>query len=501
MGPVNLLAPHPHGIKPSGNLHASSNVPGHGSDVLGSLPDEVILNLLQFLDLLDLVSLGLTCKKLYAFSLLEELWKDLYTGNHLDRPWLGNWRNSCLGIGHSKPGRRVLVSDVYSDLLFRPYMNTQIDLRHYLPTKKSNLIPRVDSMTLASFEADHVHHPFILTKEMADWPAMRLWTTESLLDRFAETRFRAECVDWPLQRYVDYMRDNQDESPLYLFDSHFAEKTARTDPSSSLEIADHESNSNINDINNINDHDRGNGEKDRKRKTSLADEYTIPPCFAQDAFTILSHDRPDHRWLILGPARSGSTFHKDPNGTCAWNAVVTGAKLWIMSPPDHPPPGVYVSADEAEVTSPLSIAEWLVTYHRAARQGSGRLLEGVCGAGEVLYVPSGWWHLVVNLDECLAVTQNFVPRAYIGKVLRFLRDKREQVSGFHKSVQAYELFEARLKVEYPDAWAAATKARAATTWESLKTGKSAEEDKEGGNRGDGGFTFGFDDSSDGGEDA
>ena len=66
----------------------------------------------------------------------------------------------------------------------------------------------------------------------------------------------------------------------------------------------------------------------------------VPKYFDEDLFSVLGDaGRPDHRWLIMGPPRSGSTFHKDPNATSAWNAVVTGSKKWILYPPNVLPPG------------------------------------------------------------------------------------------------------------------------------------------------------------------
>jgi len=103
----------------------------------------------------------------------------------------------------------------------------------------------------------------------------------------------------------------------------------------------------------------------------------------------------------------------------------------------------------AEVTSPLSIAEWLMEFHAEARR-LPECREGICRTGEILHVPSGWWHLVVNLEDGIALTQNFVPESHIGGVLSFLKDKPDQVSGFERQVSdPYGLFLDRLREERP----------------------------------------------------
>ena len=94
---------------------------------------------------------------------------------------------------------------------------------------------------------------------------------------YRNINFRAEAVDWPFEAYLDYMDNTSDESPLYLFDHLFVEKMNLT--------------------------------------LGTNGDYCVPECFGQDLFASLGANRPDSRWLIIGPERSGSTFHKDPNAT------------------------------------------------------------------------------------------------------------------------------------------------------------------------------------------
>jgi hypothetical protein len=303
-----------------------------------------------------------------------------------------------------------------------------------------------------------VNKPFILTSPVKQWPLYGKWTPEYLLKAYPDVKFRAEAVDWPMAKYMKYMSDNSDESPLYLFDRAFAEKIGITVGREAPNAA-----------------------------------YWPPTCFGEDLFDVLGEHRPDHRWMIMGPKRSGSTFHKDPNATSAWNAVLTGSKYWLMFPSSAslpPPPGVILSEDHSEITSPLSIAEYLLTFHSLARQTPGAC-EGICYSGEVLHVPSGWFHLVLNLEDSLALTQNFVPMKKLGNVLYFLRDQRDQVSGFKDEVadQAFELFVEKLRERDPAILEEGLKELEKKSkggrgkWEELT--KSSEEEESGG------FSFGF----------
>ncbi|PKX91852.1 putative F-box and JmjC domain protein [Aspergillus novofumigatus IBT 16806] len=464
---------HPLGVKPSGNgLFANENL-RHTIGTFNLLPDELILMLLESLDGLSLLRFGRTCKAFYAFTRAEELWKALFIWSPPSSfTWRGTWRSTYLNL----PPSSVAILDcssLFSDALHRPFYCAHISLDIYvknIPSK--NQITRLPDLSPEDFQAEWSDKPFILTQPVKQWPAYKSWSVDSLLAKYGDTVFRAEAVDWKLSTYVDYMRHNADESPLYLFDRAFVSKMG-------LKVGPPEEESEA--------------------------AYWPPPCFGEDFFSVLGNDRPDRQWLIVGPERSGSTFHKDPNATSAWNAVVRGSKYWIMFPSSSqlpPPPGVFVSDDQSEVTSPLSIAEWLLGFHAEARRTPG-CIEGICGEGEILYVPSGWWHLVVNLEPSIAITQNFTPRAHLTATLDFLSNKADQVSGFRKDVHnPYERFVENMRKSHPELLQQALDELKKKSdgrkrkWDELVHGKVAQEGAEAASEA-GGFSFGFgDDGSD-----
>jgi hypothetical protein len=377
---------------------------------LSLLPDEILMTILGELENPDdLLAVSHTCRALYAYSFFDEFWKRLVYNGRQPSKWYGSWRRSCLRLDGSKEARIDVKNQVFSDVLFRPFQCAQIDYESIIevaqkgPTVIPSFLER--DVTLSKFEKELHKSPF---KIKLSTPSAS-WSLDDLIHSYADTVFRQEYMDWQLSMYNDYMNSNTDESPLYLFDCH--------------------------------------------SEAMKELQYTVPldDIFGhrRDYFELFKASRPDHRWLIIGPKRSGSTFHKDPNGTSAWNSIISGKKYWIMFPPDRLPAGVSTDGEESEVTAPTSLAEWFLSgfYEQAKREPGFH--HAICEQNECMYVPSGWWHLVVNLTESVALTGNFVVRPKLGVVLDFLKNKKDQISGFQNQSYLYQEFVAKLEKADP----------------------------------------------------
>ncbi|QBM91133.1 Cupin-like domain-containing protein [Metschnikowia aff. pulcherrima] len=419
-----MAARHPLNVRPLGNLFFDEelNCPSRDEQMgdFARFPEELLMELFGFVDdSASLKALSHTSRVMYAYLYDEDMWKRHYTakvqnaeksGAEIpDLVWRGSWRLSVLRLDKKNQADLQIPGNLLcSDLLYRPFQCAQIDydklisklireeevyhkdsLESSVPlTYPSGRIPRLPELWLTQeqFDAEWNARPFILTNpEKSRWPR---WSLQELLQRFAGVKFRQEAVRWPLSLYSQYLAANCDESPLYLFDCN--------------SIA----------------------------MQTLRKEYDAPKLFQQDLFTTFGACRPDHAWLIIGSQRLGSTFHKDPNYTSAWNTAIAGRKVWVMFPPGVCPPGVSTDEDESEVTSPVGIAEWVLSGFYNDAVNLPEALIAITFPGECMYVPSGWWHTVINLDESIALTQNFVPDVKLGNALHFFKNKGKQISGF-----------------------------------------------------------------------
>lgn len=73
-----LVRRHPLGVRPSGNALTSRTNARDACGFFARLPDELLLQFLETLQVPHLLRLGCTCKALHAFTRSEELWRMLF---------------------------------------------------------------------------------------------------------------------------------------------------------------------------------------------------------------------------------------------------------------------------------------------------------------------------------------------------------------------------------------------------------------------------------------
>jgi hypothetical protein len=440
-GAASWYEPHPYGVLPLGNQPPSTagNQTTHRRTMnrLGSLSAlllgpaateqaclDLLCDLVTFLEVEDVCQLSASCSGLYILLHAGDAWKQLY---HVMSPqrlvFCGSWKESAvrmrlgrLGIGGEKRVRRhthIRISRdraVYNDTLFQSWLCTILPTTYKLtppPGLRSRLppVPALPAtLSVAEFDRFEANNtPLLIVGGATAWPLFKLlagdmqnlWRHQDKIfggtaDR-SPALFRCEHTHMTVEDYCRYAKQQRDERPIYLFDSEFRDSGAMR-----------------------------------------ADMFTVPETFGRDDFfkVLGPHMRPKYRWLIAGPKRGGSSFHVDPNYTSAWNACLTGRKRWIMFPPGCVPCGIYPSEDMSNVTAPQSLSEWLLNHYDASvAKYSKEGREVIANAGDIVFVPCGWWHFVVNLADSVAITQNYVSRHNLAKVLLFLQKLPKSISG------------------------------------------------------------------------
>lgn len=396
------MTSHPYGIKPSGGSYLEGAPPscrGSGLGLLSCLADDKLLSLWEMFDAKDLGKVCQVSRVAYAISHLSDLWKALVlqkvsedSSKTIELKLRSSWRTTYLATFHRSTTYKhepLAISGHYSDFFYQPHLCANIPLKKRWLSKDT--VDRRADLTLDDFRREYEvpNVPVIITDVVTKWPAFGKWNTEFWRDTHGSLVVHMAGIDLPMSDYLDYAQSTTDEAPLIVFDKRFGEKAP-----------------------------------------DLLQDFEVPLYFKDDLFDLLGSTRPDHKWLIMGPARSGSNFHVDPNRTSAWNAVLEGKKKWILFPPDCPPPGIHPGEDGLDVVAPVSLLEWFNNFydscHAKGRKGPR---ECIVSAGEVIFVPSGWWHCVLNLEWSVAITQNFVSEVTLQTVLRFLENNPHNVSG------------------------------------------------------------------------
>ncbi|KAJ8433781.1 hypothetical protein Cgig2_025944 [Carnegiea gigantea] len=387
---------------------------------LSVLPDEVICRILSLLSPRDVARISCVSSVMNIFCNEEPLWMSLCLGNATGLlEYKGSWKKTTLirfwsavyvtlylgylqSVIHvesiflnadcsenvinadaelkrkplhfdAKPTMR-LCAGFYSLFLYKRLYRCYTTLEGF--SVDNGNVEKESNPSLEEFHNKYDGKKPVLLSGLADsWPARNTWTLDQLLLKYGDTPFKisqrsSHKIRMKLKDYVSYMKLQHDEDPLYIFDPKFGEVAS-----------------------------------------DLLKDYDVPHLFREDLFDVLDNDsRPAFRWLIIGPERSGASWHVDPALTSAWNTLLCGRKRWALYPPGKVPLGVTVHVDDedgdVDIETPSSLQWWLEFYPLLPDED--KPIECIQLPGETIFVPSGWWHCVLNLETTIAVTQNFV---------------------------------------------------------------------------------------------
>ena len=390
---------HPYGVKPLGNLIMSGDVNSRdiGLGKLRTITDGSVSEIVSYCSAESVVRLSAASRSLYAFCHSDEVWKPLtlftlrddgkffFTNN-----WKQTYLTSRLGQEKAPIHTPIVLTNFYSDTLHHVHQDSSIPIPAKWTTVNNVDRRHVSTMSKKEFQEQYEQpgKPVVIQGLVENWGSFKKWDWDFLIKQWGDVEYQCEAARLTLKEFKQYCDQQRDDRPIYLFDQQFCSTSE-----------------------------------------GLASDFEVPEYFNDDLFSVLGERRPDFRWLIAGPARSGSSFHKDPNATDAWNACIRGVKKWIFFPPSVVPPGVICSEDGADVTSPMSLVEWFSNYYHRCDEVDVPPIEALVQPGEMMYIPNGWWHLCLNLTPTICITQNYVSRVGLRRVLTFLKSMPHCVSG------------------------------------------------------------------------
>jgi hypothetical protein len=170
----------------------------------------------------------------------------------------------------------------------------------------------------------------------------------------------------------------------------------------------------------------------------------------------------DYRFLYLGPQGSSTPLHTDVLRSHSWSANIVGRKLWRLLPAEYAhlvqdkstgmshPYDFYPEEEKDQQKLEVDFKKNSTansakdaTLHPSSqdtpftsinarfpglKEAQTHIIEVIQYPGEIIFVPSGWYHTVLNLDDCLSINHNWISSHSVMSSLRLLQKERARAA-------------------------------------------------------------------------
>ncbi len=148
--------------------------------------------------------------------------------------------------------------------------------------------------------------------------------------------------------------------------------------------------------------------------------YTTPSVFSDDwlneHWDNKSQGNEDYRFCYMGMEGTSTPLHHDVLRSYSWSINIVGVKKWILIPPSEE--DKLKDRFGRKMIDDVNKLDYDVKEY--PNLGSVTRVEVIQRAGETIFVPSGWFHQVINLDHTISINHNWFNGYAIGDVQRYI---------------------------------------------------------------------------------
>jgi ribosomal protein L16 Arg81 hydroxylase len=280
-------------------------------------------------------------------------------------------------INNNNNNRQIVITELQTLKKLESLIAIQRQLSQLSP--RSRTIERRNKVTKEEFLEKYyaTNTPLILTDMMSDWQAMKEWCPNFLKEKYGKAE-----VEVQVDRNTDsnYEINSQKHKKIVCFDEYIDRVVGGGSTNDFYMVANNQT-------------------LEREEFKSLLDDIVMPEFL----------DRQDTKQKVFfwfGPSGTVTPLHHDPMNLIM--AHIYGRKRWRLIDPKYTP----LLYNHIGVFSKVDLEKPDLDRYPLFKEVP--VIETVLEAGEIIFVPVGWWHQVKGLDVSIALSfTNFIfPNKY-----------------------------------------------------------------------------------------